>query len=384
MKTATILLFLSSIFSLFLYSFSQIDLNLTLSTNSFYQLFQNKLIELGYYHRQESTLFFVAITLLLTVSYLLFLYLAYKKKISAKLILALSAITALILLFSYPAFSYDIYNYIFDARIFVQHHANPYTHTALMFPDDLWTRFMRWTHRTYPYGPTWIMLTSVTYFLGLGKFTLTLILFKLLGFISYLISAFSIYKISKYFKFKNPQLNLVFFLFNPLIIIEMLVSAHIDAVMAALMLFGIYFFTVNKKTISWIHLLFSAGIKYTSFALLPFWYFFQKGFLSFSKTIFLSLIGSIALTFYIISQREILPWYLITPLALLSLLKPSKNNVIISVSLTLATLLRYAPFLYYGDYTPLVYLSRDIITITLVVLGVVVLIVSNIFSSKNE
>jgi len=138
---------------LIIYSYSQIDLNLTLSSNQLYQSIQQQLIYLGYFNRPLSTVVFTILLFLLFTFYFFILYLVNKKKVTLQKILLLVVLTCVILLFSYPAFSHDIFNYMFDARIVTKYYQNPYFHSALDFPNDLWTRFMHWTHRTYPYGP---------------------------------------------------------------------------------------------------------------------------------------------------------------------------------------------------------------------------------------
>ncbi len=175
-----------------IYSYSQIDLNLTLSSQKIFLDFQYWLIQLGYFNRPLSTAIFLILTLLLFVFYIFFL-----KNITKTSLVILIAAVAILGIFSYPAFSHDIFNYIFDARIFVVHHANPYTSTALMFPTDTWTRFMNWTHRTYPYGPLFLPLTIVVYLLGMNKFVLTLALFKALMVSGYLGCGYIIYKFRK-------------------------------------------------------------------------------------------------------------------------------------------------------------------------------------------
>ena len=91
------------------------------------------------------------------IYYFYFLYAVYKKKINKKIIRNLIVITSIGLGFSYVAFSYDLFNYIFDAKIITFYHQNPYFHKALDYPGDPMLSFMRWTHRVYPYGPIWLV-----------------------------------------------------------------------------------------------------------------------------------------------------------------------------------------------------------------------------------
>ena len=74
---------------------------------------------------------------------------AKKKKISKPFVWLIIFVSALLLVFSYNAFSYDIFNYIFDAKIFTHYHQNPYLQKALDYPGDPMLSFMRWTHRVY-------------------------------------------------------------------------------------------------------------------------------------------------------------------------------------------------------------------------------------------
>ncbi len=331
-----------SLTALFFYSFTQIDLNLTISQQSLLQIFQKFFIQIGYFQRPLSTVIFLIILTWLFVFYLLFLLFINRKKINGKKMWFLILATNAILIFSYPAFSYDIFNYMFDARIFTHYSLNPYFFKALDFPFDSWTRFMHWTHRNYPYGPTWLLITIPLSYLGFGKFILTLFNFKLLAAIA---NIGSIYLIGRILEKTNPQkkiLGMAIFAFNPLVIIENLVSAHHDIVMIFFALLSIYYFLVRKKFNSVLAFLISAGIKYVTIFLLPIFIFgFQK------KMIFI-LSG---LTFlFVLTQREVQPWYFLWVLPLIALNSEIKFLVFLAVSFSFGLLLRYAPFLYYGDW----------------------------------
>ena len=157
------ILYLITLVILGIYSYSQIDLNLTLLQSPLFINFQHHLIQLGYYNRSASTAVFF-----LLLGVMSFLYILLIKSPPQKILYLFIGIL-LVGVISYPAFSHDIFNYIFDARILIYHHQNPYTHTALMFPTDDWTRFMNWTHRTYPYGPTFLPLTLGFYLIEIGR-----------------------------------------------------------------------------------------------------------------------------------------------------------------------------------------------------------------------
>src|SRR3989338_9660250 len=95
---------------LLIYSFSQLDLNLTLSSHSVYQSFQQQLTYLGYFNRPLSTAIYIFIVLLLAISYWLLhrskLRLLAKSRLNlCQFWLAVLA-TVIILFPSYPAFSH--------------------------------------------------------------------------------------------------------------------------------------------------------------------------------------------------------------------------------------------------------------------------------------
>lgn len=359
-----LVIFLSSLFILVVYSYSQIDLNLTLSSNAFYQKIQQQLITLGYFQRPFSTAIYLTLLLVLFSLQMFFIRQARLGKLKALTVGKLAVASAAILIFAYPAFSHDIFNYMFDARLLVTHRVNPWEFTALDFPQDLWTRFMRWTHRTYPYGPLWLFVTTPFYILGAGKFTLTLFWFKFLGAASYLASVWFIKKILKRTSPKNVAAGMVLFALNPLILIESLVSAHIDIVMAALFLFAMYLVVVKKKRLAgWIALLVSAAMKFVTIAAIPVWVWWRGERQRFEKATIGMLLLLLLATGIAIVFREPLPWYFITPLAVGALLPQRKVFVVFGVALSMGMLLRYAPYLLRGDYSEWVRATRTIVTI---------------------
>lgn len=328
-----ILLYFLVLFFLGIYSYSQIDLNLTLLQTSWFLVFKDQMINLGYFNRPTSTALFISITLILFAFYLYFVFKA--EKISLKiLVIGLLGIGALGLL-SYPAFSHDIFNYIFDARIAVFHNANPYTSTALMFPQDTWTRFMNWTHRTYPYGPTFLPLSIVIYILGLNKFVWTLLLFKTLALGAFFGTTYLIYKLV-------GRKGMAIFAFNPLVIYELVVAGHLDGVMLFFAILGFFLYGKKKKVLAVLSWIMSIGIKYSTV--------FNFPGLPLSWLVVLSYLGAIAQIF----SRELLPHYFIVPFGFAALLSTSKKLFWFGFILSAVLLLiRYSPYLYTGQWPKL-------------------------------
>ena len=136
-----------------IFSYSYVDLNLTISRTPLILSFVKSVQQLGYYQRPVATLIYL-LFLITTFSFFIFnLYLFYKSKVGKNYLISCTLINTIILIFAYPFLSSDLFNYLFDAKIILIYHVSPYTHKPLDFPTDDWLRFMRWIHRYSPYGP---------------------------------------------------------------------------------------------------------------------------------------------------------------------------------------------------------------------------------------
>ena len=158
-----------------------------------------------------------------------------KKKIVFKDLRFLIFITIVILFFSYPGMlSFDIFNYIVTAKVLFFYHENPYIIMPIEFVGDPLLSFTHAANKISLYGASWILITAIPYFVGIGNFLLTLFSFKLFVSMFYLGTVFLIWKISK------NLISVALFSLNPLVIIETLVSGHNDIVMVFFSLFSFY------------------------------------------------------------------------------------------------------------------------------------------------
>jgi hypothetical protein len=356
-----------------------VDLSLTLSQASIYQSIQKSLQQIGYFQRPLSAAIYLTVIILMFLYYFYFLYLAFKKKLRKKDFVILTAVTGLILTFSYNAFSYDIFNYIFDAKIITFYKENPYFHKALDYPGDPMLSFMRWTHRTYPYGPIWLFLTTPLSVIGLNVFLPTFFLFKSLATLSYFGAVYLIYKINQKVNPDFSLFNAVLFALNPLVIVESLVSSHNDIVMIFFALLGIYLYLLNKKIAGIILVVLSALVKKPTIVLLfpmilnmiPFKKYQLPQSHLFKSFVILSLGGLI----YSLTQLEIQPWYFLWVLPFVALLKPNKYIIVASIGFSLGLLLRYLPFLYFGTWDGIVLPMRNYLTVFSIILPLIPVVI---------
>lgn len=359
---------------LLFYSFTQVDLSLTLSQVSIWQYIQKAFQYIGYFDRPLSTLLFLIVIGVMFLLYAITLNLIKKKAVDQKKLWKIIICVAVILFISYNAFSYDLFNYIFDAKIVTHYHANPYEHKALDYPGDPMLSFMHWTHRTYPYGPVWLLLTIPLSFVGFGYFLVTFYLFKLLMMSSFILSVYLVGKIAQRLKF-NKEFSMAAFALNPLVLVESLVSAHLDIVMIAIGLFGIFLFIEKKYIVSSITLSGSILVKFATALLIPALIFKLIFKSKDSLFVYILIFSMIAATILSTMRTNFQPWYLLIILPFTSLIQ-NKYFIIVPVFiLSIAALLQYAPFLYLGNWDPPVPLILNQIMIGSIAISFVLILV---------
>jgi len=304
---------------------------------------------------------YIAIVLLLYLFYFLFLRLSRIGGIrDIGGIWGLVIATTIILTFSYNAFSYDLFNYMFDAKIVTYYHQNPYEHKALEYLGDPMLSFMHGVHRTYPYGLVWLILT-VPLSLGINFFLPTFFLFKLLASLSFLGTVFFIGKILNKFSPQNEVFAIVFFALNPLVLIESLVSAHNDIVMMFFAVWALYLLLSKKYTRSIILLVLSIGVKFATVLLVPVFLYIaikqlRKQSIDFKKvfaTIFMLMTIAVFVTSFasgINKNPEIQPWYFLMLFPFASFVAQKRIIVFLTISMSFAMLASYIPYILTGEW----------------------------------
>lgn len=311
-------------FSLSIYSYALVDPNFTLIDTPLWGVFREGMVYLGYYQRDISFLIYFSIISFLSVAALLIRKKEYQP---TKEVVHLVGVAFLL---SYPFLSHDFFNYIFDAKIFTFYHQNPYLMRPLDFPHDPILRFMHWTHRTYPYGPTFLPLTIIISFIGGGKFLITYALMKLLFIGAFIATFLRLYK--------QHKTVAMAFLTSPLIILEGLVNMHNDflAVSFLLLSWGVTAFVPKVGLV-----LLSGGIKYIT---LPFA-------LSVVETkhrqylldaIFILITGLLGYAIYLNGPHV---WYLLNFVPFLIFFP-----ALLALSIEYVALLAYTPYILFGGW----------------------------------
>ncbi|OGD92734.1 hypothetical protein A3C33_02350 [Candidatus Curtissbacteria bacterium RIFCSPHIGHO2_02_FULL_42_58] len=353
------------------FSYAYVDLNLTLSQNPIVINFVNFMQQLGYFHRPVATSIYVFFIIFAFSFFIFNLWLFYKLKIGTTYLKISTVVNTLILIFAYPFLSSDLFNYLFDAKIILVYHANPYTVRPLDFPQDEWLRFMRWVHRYSPYGPLWLGMSLIPAILGFGKFILNFLTFKIFISIFHLINAYLVFKILQKINPKSVLFGTAFYAINPLFLIEGIVNAHNDVVLATFLIGSVYFFVCRKTVWSYVALLAGTLIKYIPVLNLP-WLLLTSLYPKFGNSnklekfkwlIWTNLAAMAAFTYLFSSFRitvpfvssgatqvQFQPWYLFWTIPFIALV-PRAYFIVAATIICLGASLRYIPYLYYGDWS---------------------------------
>jgi len=346
---------------LILYSFSLQDLNLTLYNFPFWNPIRNFFQTLGHYRRPLSSLLFLTLISLFIYLYF-YLVKANRQTKPSQKYFKLASLFIFTGILAYPMFSHDIFNYLFNAKMVWVYKANPHIQTALNYLSDPWTRFMHNIHTAAPYAYGWTLISLIPGLISLtDNFTLSFWSMKLFISLFWLGQLYILYRLVK--KLYPRQLwRWWLFALSPLVLIETLIIGHNDVTMMFPALVSYWFLLKSKKlldrqfTLALFFLVLSVGIKYATIILLPL-YFIK----SFRPKIDLPSWAAILLfALMFIRPGQMHSWYFIWAFSFAVL---SQNRWLISLftSLSLGAILRYLPYIYYGNWDSPVYLLRNLI-----------------------
>lgn len=299
---------------------------------------------------------------LVTLVYLIFIslfflfYFFFLRRITRKILMNAVILSAVFLFFSYPAIlSYDIFNYIFTAKILYLYHENPFIIMPVEFLGDPYLGFTHAANKVALYGPSWIGITSLPHLLGFNNFILTLFNFKLLVILFYFGIIYLVYKFTKNIG------SVAYFALSPLVLIETFVSGHNDVSMMFFALLSIYLLKKEKIILAIMFLIFSILIKYATIFLVPVFIYYlflriKKRKIDWEKIYVCSSILMFAIFILSPIREELYPWYGIWFLTFISITENKKLKVL-GFTLSFGLMLRYIPYMYLGTHfgvTPLV------------------------------
>lgn len=228
---------------------------------------------------------------------------------------------ALVLLFVRGLLTSDIYSYTWYARIWVEHGASPFTQVPASFPPDpegsiYW---VYWLKEPSAYGPAWILISSLFFKIGevIGQsFATEALSLRLLAIGAHLLNGWLVWSIvgeilarrragqaralGPRWRYSLPlqrlgkhgrrpyqvrsrarrvervgqanrlqTLALLFYIWNPLLIVEFLASGHNDVLMLTFVLFGVWLYLKGLWRIAALSLGVASLIKLPALLLVP-------------------------------------------------------------------------------------------------------------------
>ena len=219
--------------SIAVFSYAFVDIHLQLSSNTFIQLNIQSLVGSMRANRMLFAGMFVSILFALFFLWWKTFQLTQQNVWNFRQGIPYMIAVCTILLFSYTFLSYDVFNYVQTAKVAYTYHENPYVTMPVEIPNDPNLAFTRAANKVALYGPIWILLTWIPHTLGMGQIWQTIIAFKLVNIIWYVVFCYLIWRVTKNMK------NVIFFALNPLVLLETIVSGHNDIVMMVLSIAGL-------------------------------------------------------------------------------------------------------------------------------------------------
>ena len=251
---------------------------------------------------------------------------------------------------------------------------------------------MRWTHRTSPYGPIWLLMSLLPASLGLGKFILNFLMFKVFIGSFHIINTLLVSKILYRTNPKAAVLGTALYALNPALLLEGVANSHNDLVLATFILLSIYFFVVHKNRLSVASIAIGFLIKYLTIFLIPI-FIFKKT--KFERLILLILSIIVIFTFVYSTfgvkvpfvsngstQIQFQPWYLFWTLPPAAIL-PNFFIIVLTLSLSVGSMARYLPYLYWGDWSqPNTILFMQLSIVVSLVFGISIILYNHFSKSK--
>ncbi len=377
-----------------LFSYSLTAPNLVLSSNQLFWKFQTFMWKNFFNNRELLSQSYIVIISLLIINYsiLIFKFKEIFETIQKKKILFFLILLFIPLFLSNNALSYDVFNYIFNAKMVHIYQANPHISSAIKFSDDNWLRFMHNVHTPAPYGYGFTILSMIPYYLGFGKFILIWFNFRLFN----IILIFLIMSIIYHYQKKITKQSLLLFL-NPLFLIEIISNSHNDLYMMIPAIISFLLITNSRLKIkhilgSIILLFLSISIKLATLAILPIWLLLLLNKLSKLKkfkflTEFLNQYWAdtcaILMFLPLITARsqQFHPWYLTWVLIWIPFMK-NKQLIKLIIIASFTSLYRYLPFLINNDYSTTILLHSKMITWSFIIIYPIVKLITNLL--KND
>ncbi len=168
-------------------------------------------------------------------------------------ILLAAVLLALPLVVLYPVFAIDFFIYAVHTRVWIVHHQNPFLVAPSQFPGDRWIGLCgEWINATTGYGPLWEFIAAVPGMIaGAHHFLAHLLGLKVIAFLAYLVNIWVLDRILRVWRPEERAWRLMYFAWNPLVLLEWVGNGHNDSVMVGFILLA--FWLLLRHRDYWAH-----------------------------------------------------------------------------------------------------------------------------------
>ena len=138
------------------------------------------------------------------------------------------------LVWAYPATAVDVFGYVAHGRLFALHQVNPFIFAPAEFPGDAIIPYLAFPNEPSQYGPVWVLLNGALSILARGDLLVEVLLYKGVAAVAHLAGAGLVFSIALRLGARRPMARASAYLWNPMLLWEMIGNAHNDGVMMLL------------------------------------------------------------------------------------------------------------------------------------------------------
>jgi hypothetical protein len=236
--------------------------------------YYQELIDVGGITNHSAT-GFTLFVVVLTVAFALFGMALWKvftqaNKSTLWLILGFGGVFAFTMAFVYPGTAIDIFSYIAQSVILLQHHANPMVTPAASFPNDSMMGLAGGLgSRGTPYGPLAILIDAIPTLIFGRNVLASLLLLKFLFSAMLVVEAYLAYRILSHYAPNFALVGALFIAWNPFMLFDFSANGHNDIIVMLFVLLAILALVKEHPVLAFALIVASVLTKYTTALLLP-------------------------------------------------------------------------------------------------------------------
>jgi alpha-1,6-mannosyltransferase len=218
---------------------------------------------------------FTLFVVVLTVAFALFGMALWKAFTQADrgtlwLILGFGGVFACTMVFVYPGTAIDIFSYIAQSVILLQHHANPMVTPAASFPNDSMMALAGGLgSRGTPYGPLAILIDAIPTLIFGRNVLASLLLLKFLFSAMLVVEAYLAYRILSHYAPDFALVGALFIAWNPFMLFDFSANGHNDIIVMLFVLLAILALVKEHPVLAFALIVASVLTKYTTALLIP-------------------------------------------------------------------------------------------------------------------